>query len=85
MDRVKRISKIDEEDIVQDEELEETVKTDALVEDIPEASLTSSTESIVECLENVSKILSEVNNLDENGKVRTDKNSKNDTWRFRGD
>ena len=71
-DRVKRISVINEEEIEQEEENDETVNTIALSDVLPEPSseVKSSTESLVECLESVSKILSEVSNLDENDKAR---------------
>ena len=71
-DRVKRISVIDEEEVEQEEENDETEKTNALSDVLPEPSSEgkSSTESLVECLESVSKILSEVSNLDENDKAR---------------
>ena len=70
MDRVNRISVIDEEEVEQEEEMDGVVKPIALSEVQQEPSVKSSTESLVECLESVSKILSEVSNLDENDKAR---------------
>ena len=69
-DRAKRISVINEEEVEQEEDIDGTVETIALSEVLPEPSVKSSTESLVECLESVSKILSEVSNLDENDKAR---------------
>jgi len=68
-DRAKRISVINEEEVEQEEDNDGTVETIALSEILPEPSVKSSTESLVECLESVSKILSEVSNLDENDKM----------------
>ena len=69
IDRVKRVSKIDEEESIPDEAPLGTPKIDTPKTNLSKSPLMSSTESIVECLQNVAKTLAEVQNLNENDKV----------------
>ena len=71
--RVKRVSKIEEEESVPDESPFGTPKINSSMTDLPTPPNPypqSSTESIVECLQNVSKTLAEVQNLNESDKVK---------------
>lgn len=89
MDRVKRISIIDEEELeIEDEfkietdnvKFEQSVvpgntpstrrKIDSMAENLSTPLLRSSTESLIDCIKNVSKTLSLVKTLDEDDKVR---------------
>ena len=70
VDRVRKTSTDDEEDISQDEESVEGVRTDMLEGELPCPSLRFSTESLLDCLKNVSEIQPEASNLDEYDNVR---------------
>ena len=89
MDRVKRISIIDEEELeIEDEfkietdnvKFEQSVvpgntpstrrKINSMAENLSTPLLRSSTESLIDCIKNVSKTLSLVKTLDEDDKVR---------------
>ena len=91
MDRIKRISKIDEEETETDEDFKKETnkeafdqklvpantpssrrKMDSIAENLSTPLLRSSTESLIECLKNVSKTLSDVKKLDEDDKVSND-------------
>ena len=70
MDRIRKTSMDDEEDISQDGESADLVKTDMLEGELPCSSLELSTESLLECLKNEAEIQPEPFNLDENDNVR---------------
>ena len=69
IDEFKRISIIQEEENSEDRESVETLMTDKLAEKQLTQSLKYSTETFIECLENIRRILSEKSKLDANDKV----------------
>ena len=68
IDEIKRISIIQEEENSEDRESVETLMTDKLAEKQLTQSLKYSTETFIECLENIRRILSEKSKLDTNDK-----------------
>ena len=70
MDRIRKTSTDDEEEISEDGESTEVMKTDMLEGESSCPSLKLSTESLLECLKNVVDIQPEPDNLDENDNVR---------------
>ena len=70
MDRIRKTSTDDEEDISQDKESTEVVNTDMLEGESPCQLLKLSTESLLECLKNVGEIQPEPCSFDENANVR---------------
>ena len=69
IDEIKRISIIQEKENSENRESVETLMTDKLAEKQLTQSLKYSTETFIECLENVKDILSEKSKLDANEKV----------------
>ena len=70
VDRVRKTSTDDEEDISQEKVSVAGVRTDVMQGKLPCPSLRLSTESLLECLKNVSEIQPEACNLDEYDNVR---------------
>ena len=69
IDEIKRISIIQEKENSENRESVETLMTDKLAETQLTQSLKYSTETFIECLENIKRILSEKSKLDANDKV----------------
>ena len=70
VDRIRKTSTDDEEDTSQDKVSVAGVRIDMMEGELPCPSLRLSTESLLECLKNVSEIQPEACNLDEYDNVR---------------